>query len=1798
MFVLPASPTNGVTAMDRAHHRFGACLVALFLVLIGVIGELGAASAQTAPGATSPAPIQAGMQRNAADGTSITLLSNGKWLLLGGQQGGLPRHDAWLFDPETRQVTSLAFYLAIARSGHTATLLPDGNVLVLGGLDASGAPTSTTELIDLQANTVRPISLGLIPRSEHSATLALDGRLVIAGGLDAKDDVLTEVEVLNTFTWEIEHFDAELQTARFAHLAELMANSPVLLSGGYDDDNRTLTTGEMVDLSAGRTALVLEPTPQPKPTESATAPAVAASIPAASAVGVPADQVISIRFSIPLDVRTVAAANVTLFGPSGPESIKSVVAEGGRLLFVTPSKTLLPESFYTLFVRDAKGVNGLALPFTTIGFKTGPAGAGQESGQARVKDQPVATMSATARASSLAMKTESSGSAHADGVPQGVTVVPDSRPSWQPAPPVADDELWTPGQAQFSGRWQYGGPTPTPNAALPTAAAGITALAGEVRRLNGAPMANVTLRIGSHVATTGHDGTFLVESVADGEQVLTIDGSTANQGAAARYGIYDVRIMLAPAQTTKLPYVIWMPKLDPRGNVAIPSPTTRDTVVTNPAIPGLELHLPAGTVIRDRNGALVTEINITAIPVDRPPFPLPEFNVPVYFTIQPGGAVLQTLTGQAPAGAQLMYPNYAQEVPRALAAFWNYDAYGKAWYVYGMGTVSADALQVVPDPGVTIQEFSGAMINNDPAPPPGNPPEPCDSCPCNPGDPPPPGGGDGDGDWAKDDDGGDPPCPNGGDPVSVSTGQFTHTERDLWLPDVMPLDIKRTYRNLDLNVRSFGVGMSHPYNMFLWSAQQYQQADLILPSGTRVHYVRTSPGTGWSDAVFGTQAPGQWAGSIIAWNGNGWNLTFRDGRFWRFGENKPMQDMTDRNGNKIIITRRDSGGTSGPITRLDSPNGRSIIFTLNAAGLVTAATDNSGRAFTYSYDAYNQLTSVTDPNGGVRIYTWDVNHHLVSIRDPNGNTIVQNVYDANARVTQQTEADGSTFTYAYTLNGNGKVTRTDLTDRRGNIRRVDFDANGYIVTNTFPLGKPEQQLTRFNVDPITGWLLSKTDALGRMTSYTYDSLGNRTSVTSLSGTSAAVTTSFTYTPTSNQISTVTDPLGHVTNFTYDSKGNLTQIIDPNGNSRTLTYDGQGRVLTIADGLGSTTTLSYSGPDLAGVTDPLGQMTSLFTDSIGRMISLRDPLGNFWRSNYDSLNRRTTTIDPLGNTIGYAYDANGKLLTFADARGGVTTFTFSNQSKATSRKDALNNTETYAYNAAGKISQVIDRKGLVRGYAYDNLGRRTQIGFGATISNPTSYQTTVGYTYDAGNRVTQILDSTNGTISRAYDGLNRITQEQTPLGTVSYTYDTAGRRTTMSVTGQLTTMYSYDNGNRLTQIARGSETVAFTYDAADRRTRTTLSNGVVVSYGYDNAGQLISIRYQKGATTIGTMTYAYDNAGRKIGVGGSLSQINIPQAVASAVYNANNQLMSWGGQGYTYDLNGNLTSDGARTYGWNARGELTSLAGAATASFQYDGFGRRQSKAVNGTNTQYVYDGPNFVQELAGGVAKANLVTGLGPDEVFSRTQNAITSSLLADGLGNIVALADGSGVVTTNYAYEPYGFTTSSGAPSENSQQFMAKENDGTGMMYHGPRYYLPECGRFSSEDPLAAMTGSGNAYRYAYNNPLSSPNPLGDLNTVTSEAKPIANLPAPIKTPILWVIRHSPFGGGCEAMLAWQAGSSQVEETFNGREDTPEQEAARAAAAFANFMSTWGGPILKIGVGVGVGAGLGKFWARALRWA
>jgi RHS repeat-associated protein len=239
--------------------------------------------------------------------------------------------------------------------------------------------------------------------------------------------------------------------------------------------------------------------------------------------------------------------------------------------------------------------------------------------------------------------------------------------------------------------------------------------------------------------------------------------------------------------------------------------------------------------------------------------------------------------------------------------------------------------------------------------------------------------------------------------------------------------------------------------------------------------------------------------------------------------------------------------------------------------------------------------------------------------------------------------------------------------------------------------------------------------------------------------------------------------------------------------------------------------------------------------------------------------------------------------------------------------------------------------------------------------------------------------------------------------------------------------------------------------------------------------------------------------RAIKTGGTFARTNLPPALASATYNANNQQTAFGTTTETYDLNGNLATvtdaGGTTTYTWNARNQLIGISGPSlTASFTSDSFGRRTGKTINGTTTNFVYDGLNPVHEKNGATVTANLLTGLGIDEFFTRTNGVGVRSLLPDALGSTVALGDGTGTLQTQYTYEPFGFTTQTGSASTNSYKYTAREDDGTELYFYRARYYQPRFQRFIAEDPIGFYGGDVNLYGYVRQNPILRTDPSGQV--------------------------------------------------------------------------------------------------------
>lgn len=181
---------------------------------------------------------------------SATLLQNGKVLVAGGCDASgceTVTATAELYDPATGTFTPTGS-LAVPRDYHTATLLPNGMVLVAGGFGYTGALNSA-ELYDPAKGEWSPAGNMIDTRSYHAATSLPGGNVLVSGGVSANSELLATAEIYNiaTRTWSAA---APMLVGRHNHASVLLATGKVLVAGGVGDINETtvcLAEAELYD---------------------------------------------------------------------------------------------------------------------------------------------------------------------------------------------------------------------------------------------------------------------------------------------------------------------------------------------------------------------------------------------------------------------------------------------------------------------------------------------------------------------------------------------------------------------------------------------------------------------------------------------------------------------------------------------------------------------------------------------------------------------------------------------------------------------------------------------------------------------------------------------------------------------------------------------------------------------------------------------------------------------------------------------------------------------------------------------------------------------------------------------------------------------------------------------------------------------------------------------------------------------------------------------------------------------------------------------------------------------------------------------------------------------------------------------------------------------------------------------------------------------------------------------------------------------------------------------------------------
>ena len=221
-------------------------------------GYVGLSSIEVYDAGTGTFTEIVGDSGNGIFGHTATLMPNGQVLLAGGfvnsvwdYGGSTSSNGAGLYDSATGQFSGTGNMMA-SRGDHTATLLANGKVLIAGGADQdpTGTGLASAELYDPGTRTFTQTGSMAVGRFVHTATKLQDGRVLIVGGvLRSASDPIATAEIYDPATG-IFTMTGAMATARERHTATLLADGRVLIVGGTTFTGTTATV-EVYDPSTG-----------------------------------------------------------------------------------------------------------------------------------------------------------------------------------------------------------------------------------------------------------------------------------------------------------------------------------------------------------------------------------------------------------------------------------------------------------------------------------------------------------------------------------------------------------------------------------------------------------------------------------------------------------------------------------------------------------------------------------------------------------------------------------------------------------------------------------------------------------------------------------------------------------------------------------------------------------------------------------------------------------------------------------------------------------------------------------------------------------------------------------------------------------------------------------------------------------------------------------------------------------------------------------------------------------------------------------------------------------------------------------------------------------------------------------------------------------------------------------------------------------------------------------------------------------------------------------------------------------
>jgi hypothetical protein len=833
--------------------------------------------------------------------------------------------------------------------------------------------------------------------------------------------------------------------------------------------------------------------------------------------------------------------------------------------------------------------------------------------------------------------------------------------------------------------------------------------------------------------------------------------------------------------------------------------------------------------------------------------------------------------------------------------------------------------------------------------------------------------------------------------------------------------------------------------------------------------------------------------------------------------------------------------------------GSSIKYGYNGLGKIEYAEDlaTNKKIQQFGYDIRARLTSYKDGNGNEELYEYETFGRVKKKEIKNANGIIENstsweyidyTNKNESKVIQTIEGE----------KGSPDIKTVQYSDKHGFLIKsgrieglteyLDTYKNDYLGNRIEELSamdasKNQSYTYKYTYD-FRGEPLTVTNIKNEKTQIEYDMLGRKTKETDPQG----GTTEYTY----NEFGEVLTESGYIGDnltikgYEYDKAGNVErEYITNNINqaeSKRDTFYGYDKMNRLSYVKNQNDDNSYVYTEY--MYDEAGNLTDQYVGSTG--LGKKD--GQHSSYTYDYLNRLTKHTDAMGYEESYiSYDGNNNLLAVTDKNGKTirTEYSVENKPKSitvdgtnekteyqyyktgltksikTLDKNSKEQTSSYEYDSFGRTIKESQTDNLVNEYNYNLMDLRTEV----KIKNGSNQILHQSYEY---NDLNQLYRVYNGSVSNSnilaaytYNSNGNITNIQNANGTETlYEYESAkspnlltkvtNRKYNEAVQSSFTYSY-YQDGNIsgvTEQIGEKVRNLGYTYDKQGRLKTETDSVYTNKSYTYDNYGNRISQTDGSKSTN-----YVYDNNNRLItetsADGAAERNVNYSyDRVGNMIYKSVEKYSDSAEQA-GYEIGGDFTpeSEGATHYSYDSFNRLIGIqTDGLRVNYGYDAVGRRTSKTINGETTNQIWDGSNIVAE--DGANKAVYYRGIG---LISENRNGVISYYQLNGTGGVVGQTNTAGEMIKSYQYDAFGNQLNKTENDNNPFRYNGEyTDDEAGNIYLRNRYYAPNIGRFTQEDPIKDGL---NWYAYCGNNPVNKTDPTGLIPTASEAADMADNI-------------------------------------------------------------------------------------------